>query len=229
MSRRKASSRRSASCSTASALTREAASSRASGTPSRRRQTWATAGAFSAVRAKPGATATARSTNRRTASPCARRPASTWPRSPRARAWARAASGRAREGTRQAVSPAIPSASRLVARTCTPGQARSTVSASRAQASRTCSQLSSTSCARLGRSAAEQLRRRGQAGVERQPQPGGDGGGDALRVGQGGQLDQPDAVGEALHGVRRRLQRQARLAAAAGPDEGEQPRRPAGP
>src|SRR5688500_13740376 len=47
---------------------RAAANSIASGSPSNRRQIWATAAAFSAVRPKPGWTAAARSTKRATAS-----------------------------------------------------------------------------------------------------------------------------------------------------------------
>ena len=59
----------------------------------------------------------------------------------------RQATGR---GPGRAASPAIPSASRLVARMRRPGQARSRRSARRAQASTRCSQLSSTSSRRLG-------------------------------------------------------------------------------
>jgi hypothetical protein len=53
--------------------------------------------------------------------------------------------------TLKAVSPGTPSSSRLVASTRTPGQRWRTASTSRAHASMTCSQLSSTSSARLGR------------------------------------------------------------------------------
>ena len=57
-------------CSTGSAFTRAAASSIASGMPSSRWQTCATAGAFAAVTAKAGWLSAARSTNSRTASYC---------------------------------------------------------------------------------------------------------------------------------------------------------------
>ena len=52
--------------------------------------------------------------------------------------------GKGSEGTRKIASPSMPSGSRLVARMRRRGQARSRVSASRAQASSRCSQLSSS-------------------------------------------------------------------------------------
>ncbi len=74
VSRRKRSSSRSASCSTGMVRLRAAASSRASGRPSSRRQIWATASALSPVSAKSGRTARARSTNRSTAGTRVSRP-----------------------------------------------------------------------------------------------------------------------------------------------------------
>ena len=67
------------------------------------------------MRAKAGCAARARSRNRRPAPEA----------SSAAAAGAASGSGRPREGTRQAVSPATPSSSRLVASTRTPGQPRS--------------------------------------------------------------------------------------------------------
>ena len=67
VSRRRQSSSRAAIWATESTPARAAASSRARGSPSSRAHTSATAAAFSGVRAKPGATAWARATNRRTA------------------------------------------------------------------------------------------------------------------------------------------------------------------
>ena len=130
--------------------------------PSSRRQTWATAGAFWAVTRNAGCAATARSTNRRTAS--YRVSASGGSGCPASRG-----AGRESEGTRQAVSPAMPRASRLVARTVACGQARSRASARRAQASRRCSQLSSTSSRRLGRSASVSVATSGRPGSSRTP------------------------------------------------------------
>jgi hypothetical protein len=110
--------------STDSTRTRAAASSTASGMPSRSSQIRATWGALSAVTAKFGRTFPARSVNRRTASECFS------------------------DGTRQVVSPPTLSGSRLVATTVTSGQPRSSASASWPLGSRTCSQLSSSTSAR---------------------------------------------------------------------------------
>ena len=128
-------------CSTAAArCTRAAASSIASGMPSSRRQIWATAAAFcvgqrEARRGRP-------------------RPLDEEPHGRRYAA-RRAGGGERRPGRgrpgrarARSTSPATPSGSRLVARTRSPGQARSSASARRAQASTRCSQLSSTSSSR---------------------------------------------------------------------------------
>jgi hypothetical protein len=94
-----------------------AASSMASGRPSRRRQIRSTSAPSS--RTAPAASA-ARSTNRA------------------------AAGSPSSGGTRQTRSPGTPSATRLVASTRTPGQAATSPPASSAAAATTCSQLSST-------------------------------------------------------------------------------------
>ena len=93
---------------------RAAASSRARGSPSSRRQMAATAAAFASVSAKSARAARARSTNRSTQSLPARAAAVGWPGS----------SGTARGGTGKTRSPAIASGSRLVARTVSAGRRR---------------------------------------------------------------------------------------------------------
>ena len=114
------------------AITRAAASSMASGTPSRRWQTSTTARALLPVKAKSALTCRARSTNRLMASARRRRSMSS-PGSP-------TASG----GSAISCSPSIAMPSRLVASTTTPGHSRSMRVTSRATAPSTCSQLSST-------------------------------------------------------------------------------------
>jgi hypothetical protein len=64
-------------------------------------------------------------------------------------------SGRASEGTGQAISPVMPSASRMVARTRKPGQERSSVSTSSAHAPIRYSQLSNRSSSSLVRTWSE--------------------------------------------------------------------------
>ncbi len=116
----------------ASERTRAAASSIASGMPSRRRQTCATAGALPASRRKDGSTAAARSTKRRTESHAAIS----------SRESARRASGTASGATGNCASPATCSGSRLEARMVKPGADCSSCLASSAQACTRCSQLS---------------------------------------------------------------------------------------
>ena len=130
-------------CWGSSTRARAAASSMARGSPSRRRQICATAAAFSSPNANEGRTAWVRSTNNRIASLAAAT----------ARVTGLPASGSVSAGTSQARSPPIPSASRLVAMMRSRGQLFSNESASRAQASTRCSQLSSTSSASQSRSA----------------------------------------------------------------------------
>ena len=103
------------------ARTRAAASSMASGTPSRRAQISPTAAALSSVTAKSGRAWRARSVNKSMAS-----------------------SASDSDGTRQLTSPATPIASRLVASNVNRGAAPSRATTSSALASSRCSQLSST-------------------------------------------------------------------------------------
>ena len=112
VSRWKRSARPAAICSIESIRTRAAASSIASGIPSRSEQIWATAGALSLVTAKFDRAFIARSMNSLTASYCDSD--STGSRA--------GSSGSASAGTRQALSPGTPSGARLVARAVTPGQ-----------------------------------------------------------------------------------------------------------
>lgn len=107
----------------------------ARGMPSRRRQISAIALAFSAVREKPAETSRARSMK-------------SWTDSARSMMSGGAAvDGNESAGTGHARSPRTPSASREVARTVMPRQARSSASMTRATSSMMCSQLSRTSSA----------------------------------------------------------------------------------
>ena len=115
--------------------------------PSRRRQISLTAGAFSAVRVKPGpGQGGPVPQNSRTASARATTSGS--------RA---AGSGRMSGGTGQLASPTRPSRLWLVASTRSAGQARSNRAMSSPAASRTCSQLSTMSSASASRSCAATL------------------------------------------------------------------------
>ena len=132
----KMSSRRSASCAAGRIRIRAAASSIASGRPSRRRQICRTAAALSSVTRNDGRTSWARCSKRRTASE---------PPSAAAVAVTTAPPGGSDSGgTGQLHSPSTPSGSRLVARIDSAGQATSSRSARPATAAARCSQLSST-------------------------------------------------------------------------------------
>ena len=122
VSRRNRSSRRAAIWAGGRERTRAAASSTASGIPSSRRQICATAAPFAVVSSNAGATARARSTNRRTASHSAIAARSGGPAS---------TSGSVIEVTGSRLSPGMPSASRLVARTWSRGHRRSSCRPSR--------------------------------------------------------------------------------------------------
>ena len=130
----------------------------------------------------------ARSTNRRTASD------SRQLRGRRQRAGRRAGPATARA---RRVSPATPSASRLVARMRRPGQARSSGVGQRGRRRRRrCSQLSSTSSSRCGRSGVRERRQQRPARLLPHAQRRGHRLGHQRRVGQRRQLDQPHAVRE---------------------------------
>ncbi len=124
-------------------FTRAAASSIASGSPSSRRQISATVPALSAVTAKVGKTARARSVNNRPASDRSTSWLGTWP-SWRPDIVPLSAGGSESGGTGNSRSPDKRSGARLVTSTVSCGQATSSSPICRA-ASRTCSQLSSTS------------------------------------------------------------------------------------
>ena len=115
-----------------------AASSIASGRPSRRWQMLSTVAAFSLVTRNDGRTSCARCSNSWTASDPARADA----------VGARSLPGSDSGGTSQLSSPSTPSASRLVASRTRAGQAASRYSASWAAVSARCSQLSSTTSTR---------------------------------------------------------------------------------
>ena len=112
--------------------TRAAASSMASGMPSRRRAISATVAMASSSRRRPGRAESARSTNSSTAA------------EPRRSAAVASGPGTASEGTLHTVSPPIRSGSRLVASTRNPGAALKRPSTSSATTWTRCSQLSST-------------------------------------------------------------------------------------
>ena len=131
VSRRKRSLRRPSICSGVRTRTRAAASSKASGMPSSRVQTDATAAALPALNRKVGRAAVARSTNKRTES-----------QSPKASGFWPPGGGRPSGGRGRTDSPPMPRASRLVASTESLGHDFSSVSVSRATASIRCSQLS---------------------------------------------------------------------------------------
>ena len=114
------------------AMTRAAANSMASGTPSRRWQASTTERALLLVKAKSALTCRARSTNKLMASARRRRSTSSL------------GSPTASGGSAISCSPSIAMPSRLVASTTTPGHSRSMRVTSRATAPSTCSQLSST-------------------------------------------------------------------------------------
>ena len=139
VSRRNRWSKRRANSSGVRTPSRAAASSMASGNPSRRRHSLTTAAVFSASSTKSGRTARPRSTNSRTASllPIA----STSPSS----------SGTSRATTITICSPGTFNPSRLVASTRTPGQVSSMFRTSDATGRLRCSQLSSTSSSSFAR------------------------------------------------------------------------------
>ena len=126
-------------------VTRAAASSTASGMPSRRRQISATASALASSSTKPGCTARARSANSCTASLAI------------TASNGEARGGSSRDESGHTCSPATPSASRLVARIRTPGHSRSNPSVRRPTAERRCSQLSNTRTSSRVRNASSTL------------------------------------------------------------------------
>ena len=119
---------------------RAAASSIASGSPSSFRQIRSATATGATPPAVPPRAADPRSKNNRTAAAC-----------PASRASA-VSGGRSSGRTGQITSPGMPSGSRLVASTRSPGAARSSAPASCAHASSRCSQLSSTSSSSADRS-----------------------------------------------------------------------------
>ena len=136
-----------------------AASSMASGTPSSLRQMSATSRAFSGPIPNPGLRARARSAKSLAASEWASSSASL----------SRPSSGKESDGTRHTTSPPVRSASRLVARTRSPGHEESNPSARRAAASTTCSQLSRTSKSLFDRRWLASVSASGRPGCSRTP------------------------------------------------------------
>ena len=183
---------------------RAAASSSASGMPSRRRHSAATLSMSSMT----APARSARSQNMRTASES------------RCAASGAEGSGSRSGATTRTSSPVTPSASRLVARTRTSGASRTTRPTTSAVASRTCSQLSTTRRSERGSSAST---RRSQSETPWR--------GDTPNVsrnarGDGGRFDHPAQVDEPALAARLpgELDREPRLADPAGPRERHEPR-----
>ena len=199
------------------ALRRTAASSRASGMPSTWLQMLRIAAAFAASTANPCWTAAARSTNSATASDRSRASGEASP-----------SSGNVSVGTSITTSPITPSAWRLVARIRTSGQARSSVPASTAAASCTCSQLSRIEeWALVG----EVLGDRGHRALGRmvlQPECGEHGLWDQLRILHGRELHEPHPVGVLAGVLPSRPEREPGLAHAADAGERHEPCRAEG-
>ena len=136
------------------------------------------------------------------------------------RQWSGSESG----GTGQAVSPAMLSGSRLLARMRSFGQARSSDSARRAQAATTCSQLSRMSSRFRSRRKLRERAGQRTVGFLAQIESGGDRFGDERGIIDGGELHEPHAVGISVEHVGGDLQRKARLARATHAGEREQAR-----
>ena len=170
-----------------SARTRAAASSIASGIPSRRLQISSTVAEFASVTTKSGRTRRARSANRSIAS-----------------------SPIDSDGTRNVTSPGTPSGSRLVASSRSAGQAPSSSVVSAADASRRCSQLSTTINTRRSPMARTTPLYGRSAGLVGQTERTRDRDRDDLRMRDRRQVDVVHAVGE---GARRCGQRSRRRAA----------------
>ncbi len=207
--------------STESTVTRAAASSIASGMPSRRSQISATTGAFSGVRVNDGTTEVARSTNRRTAAAdaiSANRSDAGWAcGSPRC-----STRTTPREGTWKMVSPSIPRASRLVARIVTPGQWVTIRYATSVAASIDVLAVVEQEQELLVAEDVDQRIGRARPGVFVPADGAQHFERDEVWVARRGQLGQPDAVPESRRDARRHLEHEPRLAGAAHADERDQ-------
>ena len=106
------------------------------------------------------------------------------------------------------------------------GAARSSASASAALAPSTCSQLSSTSSSVARREEAGERVDEAPAGQRAHVERGGDRVRDERALRDGGELDERRAVGVRVLGGARELEREPRLAGAAGAGEREQARAP---
>ena len=203
---------RSSSAGGSSSRVRAAASSIASGRPSSRRQISATAAALPSVRAKPGRTARARSTNSATAGEAATS----------ATEAVAGSAGNASGGTGYSRSARSPSTVRLVAKIATPGQRASSSPRSGATWT-TCSRLSRTSShapspnvsasASSGEPGPRQVGARGPA----------DGGQDLPRVGDRIQRHEHGARAEPVSQPLAHRHRQPGLADPARPGQRHQP------
>jgi len=201
-------------CSSDKTTTRAAASSIASGIPSRRRQIRAIVPAFSDVARNDGSMALARS--RKSRVPSASTSAST-----RRDA---VSSGSESEGMRVTVSPGTPSASRLVTTIRRSGTPRSSVSASSAQASIRCSQLSSTSRSLRWRRLSRSASRIDRCGASRTPTAVATVSAIRSGVARGARSASHTASGAFVDDVIRQAHGQTRLSRAPGARQRHQPR-----
>ncbi len=197
-------------------MIRAVASSIASGRPSSRRQISATAAALSSVSANSGRTARARSTK-------------SWIASNRlidlrGLAWPAAAAGSDSGGTGNSCSPRMWSASRLVTSTL---QVRTGLEQLRDRAGGRRHLLEVVEDQQdelVAQPALELVEQRLLAGLG-QSDRAGDGRQGGLGVGDGGEVDEEDPVVEPLDLIGGRAERQPGLAAAARPDQRDQPDR----
>ena len=196
---------------TLSERTRAAASSRASGMPSRRATSSATAGASRSFSTNEGLWACARSTNRRTAVE----------RASVARSSSRRGTGSGRIG--KACSPGTCSSSRLDASMCTFGAARRIAWARSADGLTRCSQLSRTSSTRCSSEMRAQGLHQGTVGFLPHAQGLCRFADHERRIADGREVEEPDAIGIFGHDFGGSLKREPRLAESAHAEQGQQP------
>ena len=183
-----------------SARTRAAASSMASGIPSRRRQISVTVSVLSSVTVKSGRARRARSVNNSTAS-----------------------SARDSDGTCQFTSPATMRGSRLVARIVTREQPASTSLTSSALASSRCSQLSNTTSSRRSRTDRNSVSVIERPGWSGSPSARATVSGTTSGCGDRRQIGIENAVGEVTAHLAGDLDRQPGLARSACAGQGHEP------
>ena len=190
--------------------------------PSRRAQTWVTAGALPSLSRKPGWAVVARSTNRRTAADCGQQVFGGGSGRAGGQARATRAAGRSRRRC-----PAPPGWWRGCAAWGRPAAASRPAGRRRRPGARSCPGPAAATWA-AGRPSASAAG--GRSGSSPRPSTPATACGDQVGVGQRGELDEPDAVGEVVEGsaatwrARRDLPHRPCPSASAGAD-GFSPRR----